>query len=182
MTGKRDGASEYAWRLARIEDRWKFGLSALADMDPKGGVPTPFRAPHHTVSTEALMGRVVKGYQWRPGEMSLAHGGVLLLDQANEFRLQALGAVADAMKTGTVTLSIARSSTMKVPAEFRLIAVMQPCPCGFRGAPRNVCRCSDAAVERWMARAASLPKEVRVVPTEEWTSELAEVQASSERV
>ena len=174
----RQSDSEYLWRIAQRDDQWahgsnhvaqNFGTRAALDSSL---VPVPFRAPHHSVSVGGLVGSIFKGWRLRPGELSLAHGGVLFLDEANEFRLQARNAVFAAMNLGCLSLGLGKQQELWVPAEFRLIATMRPCPCGFRGAERSTCRCSDKAVERWMESGADFAKRCRVVPEAEWRAEL----------
>ncbi|MBA2626388.1 MAG: YifB family Mg chelatase-like AAA ATPase [Gemmatimonadales bacterium] len=108
----------------------------------------PFRAPHHTISDAGLIG----GGSWpRPGEVSLAHGGVLFLDELPEYRRNVLEALRQPMEDGTVTLSRA-AMTLAFPARFMLAAAMNPCPCGHHGDPGRDCRCDPLVVERYLAR------------------------------
>ena len=108
----------------------------------------PFRAPHHTISEVGLVGG---GSIPRPGEISLAHNGVLFLDELPEFDRRALEALRQPLEEGRVTITrTARTSTF--PGRFMLVAAMNPCPCGFRGDHRRACRCSDAQIERYAAR------------------------------
>ncbi|MER1968119.1 YifB family Mg chelatase-like AAA ATPase [Castellaniella sp. GW247-6E4] len=111
------------------------------------GAP-PFRAPHHSASMAALVGG---GVRPRPGEISLAHHGVLFLDELPEFERRALEALREPLETGHV--SIARAAgTCRFPADFQLVAAMNPCPCGWRGHPRRDCRCTPERIERYRAR------------------------------
>lgn len=108
----------------------------------------PFRAPHHTISNAALVGG---GAIPRPGEISLAHNGVLFLDEMPEFDRRVLEVMRQPLEEGRVT--IARASRVAVfPARFVLIAAMNPCPCGFRGEEHRVCRCTPADVIRYNGR------------------------------
>ena len=108
----------------------------------------PFRAPHHTISDAALIGG---GSQPRPGEVTLAHHGVLFLDEMPEFTRRALEVLRQPLEEGAV--SIARAArTAHFPARFQLVAAMNPCPCGFAGHPRRVCRCTPQAVQQYAAR------------------------------
>jgi magnesium chelatase family protein len=119
-------------------------------LPPGAGLLTtrPFRAPHHTVSDAALAGG---GSQPRPGEISLAHHGVLFLDELPEFSRRALEVLRQPMEHGTVT--IARAARTNVfPARFMLVAAMNPCPCGYHGDPRRACRCTPPQVERYAGR------------------------------
>ncbi len=105
----------------------------------------PFRAPHHTVSDVALIGG---GSVPRPGEVSLAHNGVLFLDELPEFSRQALESLRQPMEDGTVVISRARGSAT-FPANFMLVAAMNPCPCGHFGDKNGTCTCTVSAVMRY---------------------------------
>jgi magnesium chelatase family protein len=108
----------------------------------------PFRAPHHTISDAGLIGG---GSNPRPGEVSLAHGGVLFLDELPEFRKNVLEVMRQPMEDGVVTLSRAMVS-LTYPARFMLAAAMNPCPCGYYGDPGHPCRCDVVTVERYLSR------------------------------
>ncbi|MGH7330971.1 MAG: YifB family Mg chelatase-like AAA ATPase, partial [Polyangiaceae bacterium] len=108
----------------------------------------PFRSPHHTISEVALVGG---GGIPKPGEISLAHHGVLFLDELPEFRRGALEVMRQPLEEGSVT--IARSAgTFTYPARFTLVASMNPCPCGMRGTRDADCRCDDAVVAKYVAK------------------------------
>jgi magnesium chelatase family protein len=108
----------------------------------------PFRFPHHTISQTALVGG---GAMAKPGEISLAHLGVLFLDELPEFGRGAIEVMRQPLEEGTVT--IARSAgTFTYPARFQLVASMNPCPCGYRGVRNAECRCDDAAVARYVSK------------------------------
>ncbi len=108
----------------------------------------PFRAPHHTCSDVALVGG---GASPRPGELSLAHCGVLFLDELLEFSRRVLETLRQPLEAGVVHIARA-SRTMSFPARVMLVAAMNPCPCGFRGDDRHPCRCAPHAVERYRSR------------------------------
>jgi magnesium chelatase family protein len=108
----------------------------------------PFRAPHHTASAPALVGG---GPRARPGEASLAHHGVLFLDELPEFPRPTLEALREPLESGVVCVSRAALQT-HYPAAFQLIAAMNPCPCGYQGDPGADCRCTPAEVVRYRAK------------------------------
>jgi magnesium chelatase family protein len=108
----------------------------------------PFRAPHHTISDVALAGG---GSVPRPGEISLAHNGVLFLDEMPEFDRRALEVLRQPLELGTMTVARA-ARTAVFPARFLLIGAMNPCPCGFRGHPARECRCTPLQISRYCGR------------------------------
>lgn len=108
----------------------------------------PFRAPHHTASFAALVGG---GSRPLPGEVSLAHKGVLFLDELPEFSSYALEALREPLETRTITIARAQT-TQTFPCDLQLVCAMNPCPCGYFGDPRRPCRCSTLAAERYAAR------------------------------
>jgi magnesium chelatase family protein len=108
----------------------------------------PFRAPHHTVSQAGLVGG---GPGPRPGELSLAHHGVLFLDELLEFQRPTLEALRQPLEDRCITITRARA-TMDFPADVQLMAAMNPCPCGHRGDPRRTCTCSNLAIDRYWSR------------------------------
>lgn len=108
----------------------------------------PFRTPHHTASSVALVGG---GNPPRPGEISLAHHGVLFLDELPEFQRNVLEALREPLESGFITISRAAIS-VKFPARFQLIAAMNPCPCGYLGASSGRCHCSQTAITRYLAK------------------------------
>ncbi|MFQ5616476.1 MAG: YifB family Mg chelatase-like AAA ATPase [Anaerolineales bacterium] len=108
----------------------------------------PFRAPHHTISHAGLVG----GGNWpQPGEISMAHRGVLFLDELPEFGMRVLEVMRQPMEDKIVTISRAQGS-LTFPANFQLVAAMNPCPCGFYGDPVKECTCSSSTVTRYQKR------------------------------
>ena len=108
----------------------------------------PFRAPHHGASAAALVGG---GSNARPGEISMAHYGVLFLDELPEFRREVLEALRQPLEDGFITVSRA-ANTATYPAEFVLVAAMNPCPCGNYGSRIHECRCTSQQVQRYRGR------------------------------
>jgi len=108
----------------------------------------PFRAPHHTISNAALIGG---GSQPRPGEVSLAHHGVLFLDEMLEFSRHVLEVLRQPLEEGRVAIARA-ARTAVFPARFMLVGAMNPCPCGFAGDPSRECRCAPPAMARYRER------------------------------
>jgi magnesium chelatase family protein len=150
--------------------------SALGRLKP--GQPLmarrPFRSPHHTISDAGLVGG---GSTPTPGEISLAHHGVLFLDELPEFNRRTLEVLRQPLEDGTVTISRALNSTT-FPAEFMLIAALNPCPCGYRNDPRRDCHCSIPQIERYMAKISGplldridIHIEVPAVPFKELSAE-----------
>ena len=109
----------------------------------------PFRAPHHSISYAALVGG---GRTPRPGEISLAHNGVLFLDELPEFARNALETLRQPMEAGEVTVSRAGSPSATYPADFCLLAAMNPCPCGYSGSASGKCVCSPTEITKYLGR------------------------------
>ncbi len=114
----------------------------------RDGQSRPFRAPHHTASGVALVG----GGSWpKPGEISLAHNGVLFLDELPEFERRVLEVLREPLESGRICISRA-ARQVSYPARFQLVAAMNPCPCGYFGDPSGRCRCSPDLVRRYQSR------------------------------
>ena len=127
------------------------GIWSVAGLtDPRRPLLTrrPFRSPHHTASATALSGG---GAAMRPGEMSLAHNGVLFLDELPEFHRDVLEAMRQPLEDGEVTVARA-GGTLRLPARFQLVCAMNPCRCGWRGHPSGRCTCTDREVEKYVEK------------------------------
>ena len=130
-----------------LESAMVRSVSALGFDAGDWGIP-PFRAPHHSASPAAIVGG---GAVPSPGEISLAHHGVLFLDELPEFSRLVLEALREPLESGFVTISRA-SRQASFPARFQLVAAMNPCPCGTLGDPAGTCRCTPEQVARYRAR------------------------------
>ena len=133
----------------------------------------PFRAPHHTISDAGLVGGRSNPM---PGEISFAHNGVLFLDELPEFNRRTLEALRQPLEEGFVTISRAKMSTT-FPANFMLVAAINPCPCGYRGDPRRNCHCTTPQIDRYMGKISGplldridIHLEVPAVPFKELSS------------
>ena len=159
--------------LAREEAVEVSTIHSVAGRLPPGSgliLEPPFRAPHHTISDAGLVGG---GRGPLPGEVSLAHKGVLFMDELPEFHRNALEALRQPLEDGYVSIARAGGTTV-FPASFSLVAAMNPCPCGWRGDPRRACRCGPDAVARYWAKVSGpildridLVLEVPAVPMED---------------
>jgi magnesium chelatase family protein len=151
-TGKSMLAQRLAGLLPTMDEDEALEAAALAGLARSAAPPAwgvrPLRQPHHSASAVALVGG---GSPPRPGEISLAHGGVLFLDELPEFQRTALEALREPLETGRITISRA-SRQAEFPARFQFVAAMNPCPCGWLGHPRQPCRCAPAAIERYQGR------------------------------
>jgi magnesium chelatase family protein len=125
-------------------------LDASDLLSPEQPIPeaAPFRAPHHSASAAGLLGG---GNPIRPGEVSLAHHGVLFLDELPEFDRRCLESMREVLEQGVVRIARANFSC-ELPARFQLVAACNPCPCGYYGCPDRDCRCDDAALARYQKR------------------------------
>ena len=123
-------------------------VAGLLDSDQALVATRPFRAPHHTISDAGLIGG---GHVPRPGEVSLAHYGVLFMDELPEFKRNVLEVLRQPMEDNKVTISRAAFS-LTYPASFLLIAAMNPCPCGYLTDPTSECTCTPLQVQRYMSK------------------------------
>lgn len=152
-TGKTMLASRLPGILPAMAEAEAIETAAIASISQQGidlsqwGV-RPFRSPHHTASGVALVGG---GSTPRPGEVSLAHNGVLFLDELPEFDRRVLEVLREPLESGRITISRAARQA-DFPARFQLVAAMNPCPCGFLGDGERPCACSPEQVRRYRAR------------------------------
>ena len=177
--------------LARDEAMEVLAVRSAAGLLARG-LPRrpPFRAPHHTVSDVGLVGG---GAVPRPGEVSLAHRGVLFLDELPEFSRRALEVLRQPLEDGVVTIARARAS-FSFPARFLLVAAMNPCPCGWYGDPERACTCSPHQIRRYRAKISGplldrfdllvevprlLPEELARAPEGEPSAKVAERVAAA---
>src|SRR5690348_4102445 len=152
-TGKTMLASRLAGILPPLEENEALELAAVRSVaghatDAATWKLRAFRAPHHTASAVALVGG---GSQPRPGEISLAHHGVLFLDELPEFDRHVLEVLREPLESGRIAISRAARQA-EFPARFQLIAAMNPCPCGHAGDASGRCRCTPDAIVRYRAR------------------------------
>jgi magnesium chelatase family protein len=131
-----------------LETTRVFSVSGQLKPDTPLLAVRPFREPHHTISEPGLVGG---GSPPSPGEISMAHNGVLFLDELPEFNRRTLEVLRQPLEDGRVTIARA-TQTSTFPANFILIAALNPCPCGYRSDPRRQCRCSPIQIERYMNR------------------------------
>jgi magnesium chelatase family protein len=131
-----------------LETTGIYSVAGLVGKDEGIVIQRPFRAPHHSISDAGLIGG---GQIPRPGEVSLAHNGVLFLDELAEFKKNILEGLRQPLEDGSVTISRA-SSSLSFPANFILVAASNPCPCGFLGDHTHECSCSPIQVQRYRSR------------------------------
>jgi len=144
------GKSMLSRRLPREEAIETTKVHSVSGADLREGLiwERPFRSPHHSISDAALIGG---GSVPRPGEVSLAHNGVLFLDELPEFHRGVIEVMRQPLESRRVTVARAKD-TLTFPAKFMLVAAMNPCPCGFRGHPLKECLCSPVQVAKYMGR------------------------------
>ena len=152
-TGKTMLATRLPGILPDLTDQQALEVAATFSVSRSGFNPgqwkqLPFRSPHHSSSAAALVGG---GRPPRPGEISLAHHGVLFLDELPEFSRQVLESLREPLESGQVTISRAAYQET-FPAQFQLIAAMNPCPCGFAGCEKGNCHCTSEQVQRYISK------------------------------
>lgn len=136
-----EASAQEALEIAAIQ-------SIIQGFDAASWRQRPFRSPHHTSSAAALVGG---GSNPQPGEISLAHKGILFLDELPEFSRHVLEVLREPLEAGVIHLARAQRKA-SYPAEFLLIAAMNPCPCGYLGDPRKACNCAPSIINRYQAR------------------------------
>ncbi len=152
-TGKSMLAQRLPGLLPMLDGDEALDVASIASVSNGGFTPPqygrrPFRAPHHTASATAIIGG---GPQARPGEVSLAHRGVLFLDELPEFNRTVLESLREPLESGSVCISRA-AMRLEYPARFQLVTAMNPCPCGFLGEPTANCRCAPPEIARYRSR------------------------------
>jgi magnesium chelatase family protein len=152
-SGKSMLANRLMSLLPPLTEQEALEVAAIASLgaqrfDPARWGRRPFRAPHHAASANAIVGG---GTRLRAGEISLAHHGVLFLDELPEFDRRVLEALREPLEAGAITLARA-TSRLELPAQFQLVAAMNPCPCGYLGDVRRECRCGARRVQRYRER------------------------------
>ncbi|MFC1843388.1 YifB family Mg chelatase-like AAA ATPase, partial [Thermodesulfobacteriota bacterium] len=125
-----------------------YSVTGLLPADKPLLTSRPFRAPHHTISDAGLIGG---GQTPRPGEVSLAHNGVLFLDESAEFKKHVLEVLRQPVEDGFVTISRV-SNSLSFPARFILVVALNPCPCGYLGDSRNNCICTPTQIQRYESK------------------------------
>ena len=131
-----------------IETTKIFSVSGMLPKDQALVVRRPFRSPHHTISDAGLIGG---GHFPRPGEVSLAHNGVLFLDELSEFKKHVLEVLRQPLEDQQVTISRA-ATTITFPSSFMLVAAMNPCPCGYFSDPKHECGCSSQQIHKYRSK------------------------------
>ncbi len=188
-TGKTMLARSLEYLLPQLNETAALEAAAIRSiskqpLDPENWRQAPFRMPHHTATNVALVGGGAHAF---PGEVSLAHQGVLFLDELTEFKRSVLESLREPLESGVITISRA-NYRLELPAKFQLIAAMNPCPCGFYGDPQGACTCTPERVQRYLDKVSGplldridLIIEVPRIPFEELRTPIKGVEdASSE--
>ena len=152
-TGKTMLASRLSSIMPPLSEQASIDVAAIhslagKNMDIKMWSQRPFRTPHHTASAAAMVGG---GSNPKPGEISLAHRGILFLDELPEYDRKVLEVLREPLESGCITISRA-AQQIEFPAQFQLIAAMNPCPCGYFGDDQHSCRCSADKIKRYRAK------------------------------
>jgi len=152
-TGKTMLATRLAGILPDLSEQEAIESAAITSVSDQGldtnnWKVRPFRSPHHTASAAAMVGG---GSNPKPGEISLAHHGVLFLDELPEFERRVLEVLREPLESGRVTIARA-ARRAEYPAKFQFLAAMNPCPCGHFGNPRGVCRCTSEKIRRYLLK------------------------------
>ncbi|WP_280153653.1 YifB family Mg chelatase-like AAA ATPase [Piscinibacter sp. XHJ-5] len=195
-TGKSMLAQRFAGLLPPLSEAQALESAAVLSLagafDPRRWTQRVLRSPHHSASAAALVGG---GSPPRPGEISLAHEGILFLDELPEFPRVALEALREPIETGRIVISRAARQA-EFPARFQLIAAMNPCPCGQQGNPLRACRCTPEAIARYQGRIsgplldridlqvevpAVAPELLAAAPDGEYSAVVAERVAAAQR-
>ena len=186
-TGKTMLASRLPGILPEMDEQQALESAAIASISDSGFSVKkwrrrPFRSPHHTASGIALVGG---GSNPRPGEISLAHNGVMFLDELPEFDRRVLEVLREPLESGKITISRAARQA-EFPARFQLIAAMNPCPCGYLGDPSGRCHCTADQIQRYRARISGplldridMHIEVPAVPMNILSSKIGSTTSSS---
>lgn len=184
-TGKTMLATRLAHLLAPLDDEQAYEVAAIHSIAglhraPEQWLVPPFRAPHHTSSAPALVGG---GSTPRPGEASLAHHGILFLDELPEFGRRVLDVLREPLEIGRVTIARA-AGTVDFPARFQLVAAMNPCPCGYHGDPGASCRCTPEQVRHYHSRVSGplldrIDIQIEVARERDWLSSTVTDQLES---
>jgi magnesium chelatase family protein len=183
-TGKSMLAGRLPGLLPALSHSQALEVAALRARDKAGlylSSVAPFRAPHHSASSPALIGG---GAVPRHGEITRAHHGVLFLDELPEFERRVIESLREPLETAHITIARARHA-VRFPADFQLVAAMNPCPCGWAGHPRHICRCTPERVEQYRARLSGpfldrLDLQIGVAPVPEGWLELPEGETSAQ--
>lgn len=151
-TGKTLLASRLPGLLPPLDEDEALQVAAIHSVSGRGPLTQwpqrPFRQPHHTASAPALVGG---GSRPQPGEITLAHEGVLFLDELPEFDRKVLEVLREPLESGEIVIARA-NGRVRFPARFQLVAAMNPCPCGYLGDPSGRCRCSPEQIQRYRAK------------------------------